>query len=799
MMKPSQCNRSKPHLRVATWTLVALALTPIGPCFRELKFESNVYADTSIVKVDQSIPKLSIETLYRPGKTFSYVSPSAPPLRWVRGDRGESILLIKRDKAWMQRDLQSQIETPFAPAIQFLAAVKSLDGVGDNQAEGIVDQWLSANLPMRNPAMVTIRESIAVVSRQDDDIVGARWITRSATDWQEVTMSPDGARIAYVQSNDLYIMSVDSGDVHRLTDDGSPTRLNGLLDWVYQEEIYGRGNYRAYWWREDSNAIAMLRLDTAAVPSFVITDSQSQPQRIITQQYPYAGDPIAKVEVWCADLRDSGSSGIAIKPVLVETAANESLVTRVGWHRDTGELIVQTCNRLQSEVEVSVIDIDRIDQKRTLLRESTDKWLEVVELPVPMRSGEMLRLSDLPGGRRRLWKISTDGATRTAMTPDDFDVREILHVDSSDNYVIVSGDRLRGPIGQQAYRVDLRQTSAPERLTDESATHFASISPDGKWMIDRASSLVTPTSTWLKPIAEPSSASPDDAVQGNVVQGPVAQTPVAQKIHQQTISMHQPPVEASWHLIEVDENVKVPAYLFRPQGSDDGETFPVLVEVYGGPMTPSVRDAWSGGSYLFHQMLAQNGIGVMVVDNRSSGAWGLVDCWPIHRKMGEYEALDTIAAAKWLGTQDWVDAKRIALRGWSFGGYLTLQAMTHSDVFAAGIAGGSVADWRGYDAVYTERYMGLPSQNTAGYDATSPTKAAEGLKGHLLLIHGELDDNVHLENALRFARAAQRHAKGFDMMIYPGAMHGVSSSDQNYHLVKMSYDFLMRELKAKKD
>ncbi len=192
-------------------------------------------------------------------------------------------------------------------------------------------------------------------------------------------------------------------------------------------------------------------------------------------------------------------------------------------------------------------------------------------------------------------------------------------------------------------------------------------------------------------------------------------------------------------------------------------------------------------------MFAKKGIAVITVDNRSSGGRGLSDSWSIHRRMGEVETNDLVAVADWLGKQSWADSKRIAIQGWSFGGYLTLHAMTHSDQFAAGIAGGSVTDWRNYDAIDTERYMGLPGNNISGYDSTSPVVAAKNLHERVLLVHGKVDDNVHLSNTLQMAAAVQNAKKMFDLIIYPGAAHSVHAPKQAFHLTTLTYEFLLRE------
>jgi len=738
------------------------------------------YAEAPRIEIIDSVPDLSVDTLYHPKNRFKYVESPTPAIRWINDGSDVPTLIVKRDDGWKQVALANGEETPCTIVAVYAPMLRKLEGVDEKRASSAVSHWLSNTDQASDTALVTIDDSIALVGINQP----ARWVSRAAKTWREISLSPDSKQIAYVETNDLYVMHLASGRVTRITDDGSPTKLNGILDWVYQEEIYGRGNYRGYWWRDDSAAISFLRLDTSAVAEYSITDSKEPKGRTLVERYPKAGDAIPSVELWCAKIDGTSIDSVPIlKPLLQDSLAPDTLITRVGWHEQTGQALVQTSNRIQNDVSLHLIDVDNPARVNILVREQTDKWLEVHELPKVLKNGDYVRLSDLPAGRRRLWKMSADGASRIPLTPDDFDVRELLFVDDDGNYAIVTGDRLRNTIGQQLYRVDLVSVSAPMRLTDESPWHAVSISHDGKWMVDRVSSLSTPTTASLRSLIDKDKP--------------------AILIHQERLKLKRVPMQTSWHSIPAKNGVTLPAYVIRPSSEDSAadespaKKYPVLIEIYGGPLAPSVRDAWSSGRYLFHQMLAQEGIAVMVVDNRSSGGRGLADSWTIHRRMGEVETKDMVAAAEWLGRQHWVDAKRIAIRGWSFGGFLTLHAMTHSDKFIAGVAGGSVTDWRNYDAVYTERFMGLPADNKAGYDATSPKLAASKMHGRVLMLHGEVDDNVHLANTLQMANELQRAGKPFEMMIYPGAAHAVHAPDQNYHLMMMTMEFLRGELLAR--
>ncbi|MGV3485309.1 MAG: DPP IV N-terminal domain-containing protein [Planctomycetaceae bacterium] len=744
-------------------------------------------AEAPKIEVAESVPPLSLSSLYHPADRFKYVDSPTPAMRWVRAIDNEIECLIKREDGWKRVDLQTLEEQAYGPLAQIESNLRALDNLDEKEVPAIVEHWVSHVEHIADPMLVRVGDSIALV-----DLGGStRWVTRSATAWREVSLSPDAKRVAYVEANDLHFMQLDSGAVTRITHDGSPTKLNGVLDWVYQEEIYGRGNFRGYWWRPDSGAIAFLQLDTSNVAEFVVTASKQPRGEAILERYPKAGDAIPQAQVWCAKIKEhSAGHDVTLAPLLKDVLDRDVLVTRVGWHETANDLLVQTSNRIQNDVSLYKINIDAPVDRQLLVREQCDKWLEVQELPKVLSSGEYLRLSDLPSGRRRLWRISHDGMTRSPVTPADFDVREVLFVAPDDRYVLLTGDRLRGTIGQQVYEIDLQGGSAPKRLTNESAWHSVTLSEDGKWMIDRASSLTEPTTTWLRSLESSTSA--------------------ARVMHQERLRLPTEPQEVVWPSVQTSDGIALPTYLIRPRDNDSSaprsnkasrrdaapDRYPVLIEIYGGPLAPSVRDAWSAGRYLFHQFLAAEGIGVLVVDNRSSGGRGLADSWSIHQRMGTVETQDLVAAAQWLAEQPWVNPQRLAVRGWSFGGFLTLHAMTHSDKFAAGVAGGSVTDWRNYDAIYTERYMGLPEQNPTGYDSTSPVLAADKIHGRVLLLHGEVDDNVHLANTLQMAAALQRAAKPFDMMIYPGSAHAVHDPRQNFHLMKTTLEFLKRELRV---
>jgi len=234
--------------------------------------------------------------------------------------------------------------------------------------------------------------------------------------------------------------------------------------------------------------------------------------------------------------------------------------------------------------------------------------------------------------------------------------------------------------------------------------------------------------------------------------------------------------------------------LIKPVDYDPNRSYPVVVHVYGGPQAPRVRDRFAGQTYLWHQHLAQQGMLVFIVDNRSCSYRSTHQVWPVYRDMARRELADVEWAIAWLKQNYMVDENRIGLWGWSYGGYMTAYALTHSKTFRCGIAGAPVTDWRNYDAVYTERYMSTPQDNPQGYTDSSVLNSAKDLKGELLIIHGSIDDNVHLSNSMQFVKALQKAGKQFQLMIYPENRHSVRDPQQRLHLHQLMTEFLQRNL-----
>jgi dipeptidyl-peptidase-4 len=587
------------------------------------------------------------------------------------------------------------------------------------------------------------------------DLLGhrGRRLTRTPGREEEPAVSPDGTRVAFVRDHDLYVVDVTGGSERRLTMDGSPNVLNGKLDWVYQEEIYGRGKFRAHWWSPDSRRLAFLRLDETAVPRYTVVDEIPRHGSVETYPYPKAGDPNPRVSVGVVAI---GGGGI----VWADTRAygEEILVVDVGFAPDSNAVVFQVQDREQTWLDLNRADLAS-GATRRLLRETTKAWVEPLGAPRWLPDGGFLWLSERTGWKH-LYRYAGDGSVGRAVTAGDWEIRDLYGLDAKGGWAYFSATE-RSAIAPDIYRVKI-EGGGPQRLTQAGGSHAAVFNPSFSLYLDTRSDLTTPPQVRLHRA--------DGTLARVVDDNPV-------------------PALARYRLVR-PERVQVPArdgflmeaLLFKPPGFDPRRKYPVYQHTYGGPHAPQVKDAWGGTGYLFHQLLAQRGIVVWICDNRSASGKGAQSVWPAYKRMGELELQDVEDGLDWLVRQGWVDTSRIGINGWSYGGLMVAYALTHSDRFAMGIAGAPVTDWRNYDTVYTERYMLTPEHNPDGYRRTSSLLAAGRLRGRLLLMHGGIDDNVHVQNTLQFAYELQKAGKPFQLMMYPRSRHGITDPHQVAHL-----------------
>jgi dipeptidyl-peptidase-4 len=673
---------------------------------------------------------------------------------WPRTDRRTRLT------EHLRVDALSGSTEPLFDAGALESALRGVAGVSDDQARALARQSAYVMNARRTALLVTAASDLFLFDFRTRTLTR---LTNVPGAEEEPSFSPNGARVAFVRGGNLHVVDLGRRAEERaLTRDGSRDVLNGILDWVYQEEIYGRGRFKGYWWSPDSRRLALLQLQEARVPRYPLVDDIAAAPRVEDTPYPKAGDPNPEVRIGIVDASGGGPRWVD----LARYAAEEPLVVDVTWSPDSRRVLFQVQDRAQTWLSLDDVDAATL-QVRTLLREKSKAWVERHDDAVTwLRDGGFLWVSERTGWKH-VYRYRGDGTLAGPVTRGEWEARTVHGVDEAGGWLYFSGTE-RSPIGGDVYRIRLDGT-AMQRLSRTEGTHAASFNPALALYLDTWSDVTTPPQVRLH------------RADGSEVR---------------VVDRNPAPALAEYRLAR-PELLRVPtrdgflmeALLLRPPDFDPGRRYPVYQHAYGGPHSPVVKNAWGGTTYLFHQLLAQRGVVVWMCDNRTASGKGAVSAWPMYRNFGELELRDVEDGLDWLGGQGWVDKDRIGINGWSGGGYLVTYALTHSRRFAMGIAGGPVTDWRNYDSVFTERYMDLPSRNAEGYRRSSPRNFAADLHGRLLLIHGAIDDNVHPQNTTQFAYELQKAGRPFQMMLYPRSRHGVTEPALLAHLGALKLSF----------
>jgi len=709
--------------------------------------------------------RLSLDLIYDPEQSLDFTGAVPTGLDWLDDER-----FVMRQPSEDDRPARVAIvtaatgeTTPLIDGARLESALAAVTGLtAEDAAQAARGQLIWSQ--DRDAVVVLVHDDLY---HYDHGSGALRRLTSTPGTEEEVTFSPDGRLVAFVRDHDLFVVGVADAAERALTTDGGPSRLNGKLDWVYQEEIYGRGRYRAYWWSPDSDRLAFLQLDETGVPQFTVVDHI--PYRLETEVYPYpkAGDtnPTARLGV----VRAAG--GPIVWMNASKYTGTELLIVDVGWTPDGTRVVYQVQDRVQTWLDLNLGQAAS-GETTTIVHETSDAWVDAAPTPLYLEDGGFLWVSERTGWRH-VYRYHADGTLAGQVTSGEWEVRDV-HGVGADGWLYLSGTE-RSPIGLDVYRVQL-DGSGLTRLSDREGTHRATFNPSMTSYLDTWSDLTTPPQVRLH-------AADDGRELRAVHDEPVADLAGLRLSVPELLQ------------VETRDGFVMEAMMIKPPDFDPTRTYPVYQHTYGGPHAQQVVNAWGGTTYMYHQLLAQQGIIVWMCDNRTASGKGAVSARQVYRRFGELELRDIEDGIAWLERQPYVDAGRIGINGWSYGGFMVSYALTHSDRFAMGIAGGSVTDWRDYDTIYTERFMGLPQENADGYRASSPRFAAEHLQGQLLLLHGLTDDNVHVQNTIQFMYALQRAGKPFELMLYPRSRHGISNPRQVLHLRRTMLAFTLRTLR----
>jgi len=595
----------------------------------------------------------------------------------------------------------------------------------------------------------------------DDTPAPPRRLTSTPASEDHAAFSPDGRSVGFARDGDLFVLDLDSMQERRLTTGGSEAILNGSVDWVYEEEFDLR---TAWWWSPDSSHIAYLQFDQREVPRYPIVDLIPIHPEVRWQRYPKAGDANPTVRIGIVPAAAPVPAADAPIPdtrfINVESSP-DIYFPRVAWTPD-GRLAVERLDRSQTHLDLLVCD-PATGAARRLLGESDPYWINIGDDWRFLPDGRLLWGSERDG-YRHLYLYAPDGGLIRRVTDGGWAVASLEAVDPKEGVVFFTGSR-DGAAQRHLYRVRL-DGSDLTRLTREPGWHRVTVSgATGGWVDSRSTAVDPPRVTVRRP--DGTVAATLDESAAKAIDG----TPAAR---------------VEFHDVPADDGTRLPAVMTLPPDFDPSRRYPVLVYVYGGPHAQNVRDDWGGTRALWHRMMAARGYIVWTLDNRGAGGYGHAWETPIHHVMGRVELSDQLAGVAWLKTRPYVDPARIGIWGWSYGGYMTLYALFNApDAFTTGVAVAPVTDWRDYDTIYTERYMGTPSENPDGYRDSSPINAAENLKAPLLLVHGSADDNVHMQNSVQLLDRLIAADRPVRFMLYPGKNHGIPGAEARTHLFEM--------------
>jgi dipeptidyl-peptidase 4 len=709
---------------------------------------------------------LTIDDIFDPVKKVNF-NGSTPTVRWLND--GKHYLITneasRKDVPRLQKvDAATGEATAFFDAAKMQAAFAALPGVSAEDARQLANRG-NYNL---NPA-----ETAVLIDWSNDlfyyEFGSDRAIRLTNNPEEEIgeEFSPDGRMISFVRGNNLYVEELGMQPRERaLTSDGGTKILNGRLDWVYQEELYGRGNFGAYWWSPDSKTIAFLRFDETPVPEFTVVDHIPYDQRIEVTPYPKAGDPNPIVKL--AVVNASGGDIRWVDTFKYQPA--DLLISRVAWTPDSKKVVYQAQNREQTFLDVNFADA-RDGKSTNIIHETSKAWVAINENPIWLKDSSFIWASERSGWEH-LYHYAADGKLLRQITDGKWEVSSIQGVDEDNGYIYFTSTE-HSPIAGQAYRIKLDGTGMT-RLTQTEGAHRVDLSPANNYFIDVWSDLNTPSQVRLFDAS------------GKLVRV-IAENKV-DALKQYKLGT------AELLQVKTRDGFTMEAMMIKPPDFDARKKYPVMSFTYSGPHAPQVRNSWGSQTYMFHQLLAQKGYIIWICDNRTASGKGLESTWPVYKNFGELELRDLEDGVTWLKNQPYIDGSRVGIWGWSYGGFMTSYALTHSQSFKMGIAGGTVADWRDYDSIYTERYMQTPQNNPEGYKKSSPVNAAKNLHGKLLLIHGAIDDNVHMANTIQFVYELQKAGKQFQLMVYPKSRHGVTDPLLLKHMRQMMLDFIVENL-----
>ncbi len=600
------------------------------------------------------------------------------------------------------------------------------------------------------------------------DLKSGKYIPLNNGDFiQEPQFSPDGSKVAFVSQNNLFYQDLSTNEIVQITTDGKKNAvLNGLADWVYEEEF---GHARQFAWTKNASALVFIRSDESQVPemNMQIYNNQLYPSDF-RFKYPKAGEKNSVVSAHLYQLGTKKLSKLDLSkfknyylPNVVQTKADD-------------QVFLITSERTQNASDILSVNTKTGEVKK-LFTETDEKWIETDNVMLEFLPDNSFIWGSERDGFRHLYWYDQNGKLIKQITKGNWEVTNYYGFDSKSRNLYVQTNQT-GSLNKVVSKVNI-DSGKNTVISKKEGNNSAKFSSNYFYFIETHSSATTPYVFTLKNNT------------GKVVRELQNNNEMLSKLKADGW------IEREYLTIPNKQGQSMNAWIIKPKDFDPNKKYPVFMYQYSGPGSQSVTNSWDGGNGLWFIHLAQQGYIVACVDGRGTGGKGTEFKKVTYMQLGKYEIEDQIAAAQWLGDQSYVDKSRIGIFGWSYGGYMSSLALTKgADTFKLGIAVAPVTNWRYYDTVYTERFMRTPQENPTGYDHNSPIHFAELLKGNFLLVHGTADDNVHYQNSVEFAEALIQEKKKFQFMTYPDKNHGIGGGNTRPQLYQMMTDYIVDHL-----
>lgn len=583
---------------------------------------------------------------------------------------------------------------------------------------------------------------------------------------QEPTFSPDGKKIAYGKENNLFVYDIDAKATVQITTDGKKNAIiNGITDWVYEEEF---AFVRAFDWSADGSTIGYIRFDESQVPEFSmnIFHKDLYP-KVETFKYPKAGEKNSTVSLHLYD--------VASKTTKDAKLGNYSdfYIARLKWTNDANFLSVQVLNRHQDNLDL--IFVDKSGAAKVILNEKDKAYVDVTDNLTFLKDNSFIWTSE-KDGFNHIYVYDKTGKLRTQVTKGKWEVTAYYGFDEKNKTIFYQSVE-NGSINRDVYRIGLDGKNKL-RLTSQTGTNDATFSPNFQYFINTFKSATVPAVYTM-----------NDAKTGKAIKTIVNNDALSGRLKPYNLPAKE------FFVLTTEKGHQLNAWMIKPKDFDATKKYPVLMYQYSGPGSQQVDNNWNAADDYWFYMLSQQGYIVACVDGRGTGFKGAEFKKVTQLQLGKYEVEDQIDAAKVIGDYPYVDKSRIGIWGWSYGGFMAANCLLKgADVFKMAIAVAPVTNWRFYDSIYTERYMHTPQENPSGYDDNSPINFAAKLKGKLLLIHGSGDDNVHVQNTMQMMESLIQANKQFDSQIYPDKNHGIYGGKTRIQLYNKMTAFIQQNL-----